>query len=250
MKLSVVLGLGAALVIGAATQVSYRASPSEIQYSSENEYLLWFVQGSDTLGTPVKTITRETHIYKDSGQYLEVGVRLEGVSSSFQSEQEFTITRNGRVIAVGGVPVAEAQGARVDLLPRLPADGVMGPGVVWVDTVSNEHVEDYGPTKYVARRHYRAEGIVDVAGRGAWLMVSTGEMSLRQGGWEDQAEGVYWWQDVSGPVYDSVWFDPEVGTVLKKYTYMDLTGEGGFGRGQQEIRMPSGLRSLIVRTIE
>lgn len=251
MKLCTALvATGAAAILGAATQVNYKAGQGEVRYTSENEYLMWFVQGSDTLGGPVSTTTLETHTYRDAGSQLQVRVRLEGVDSPFESEEEYIIARNGRVIAVGGVPVAEVEGARVDLLPRLPADGMVEPGTTWADTVSTENITDYGPTRYVVVRHYRAQGFVEIAGRRALLLVATGEMSLRQGGWEDEAQGVYWWQDVSGPVRDSVWFDPDAGNVLRKASYMDLAGAGGFGMGEEEVRMPSGLRSSIVRTIE
>lgn len=250
LGLVVVIGVAAALAPGPFQKASYAPTGTPLEYLSENDYMLWFLQGVDTAGQPVSTRTQETHSYSKSGDLLEVAVQLKGLDKPFESKQTMKIRRTGRVVEVDGVPVAEAENARVDFLPRMPASGPLETGRTWVDSVSSAGSKPYGETHYCASRTYRVVGPTDIEGIPVILIVGEGTLTLRQGGWQNEQQGVFWWQEVEGPVVDSVWFDPEAGHLIKDVTAMDLVGMGGVGNGQREMKMESGLRSRVERTLQ
>jgi len=228
----------------------YSAAVGEVEFISQNDYMLWFLQGEDTAGQPVSTHVKETHSYSDVGDLLEVSVRLEGIDMPFEKSETITIRRSGQVVAVDGVAVGDAEDARVDFLPRIPDSGPLSIGTSWIDTVSSGGSKPYGPTSYRAERHYEVVGTEEIDGSTTVLIVGEGTLALRQGGWQNEDQGVFWWQDVAGPVVDSVWFATERGQLVRDITFMDLVGTGGFGNGAQEVRMDSGLRSRVDRRVQ
>lgn len=244
------VGLGAMTGMNQVRSVRYAATDGELEYVSVNDYLLWFLQGADTAGQPTSTRTKELHRYSEADGLIETHVRLQGIDVAFESTQTLTIRGTGRVLAVDGVAVADAESPRVDFLPRLPESGTLEPGRTWVDTVSSAGERPYGRTHYRADRTYRVVGSTVLGGQRAVLFVGEGTLALRQGGWQNEEQGVFWWQDVTGPVTDSVWFFPETGHLARSVTSMNLLGTGGFGNGQRQVEMPSGLRSRVDRVIE
>ena len=205
---------------------------------------MYFVRGGDTLGEPVSTTTRESWYLRNAAKGLELWTRLEG--SGFSAQETYTITPEGRVTAVGGKPVSDVPNARVDVLPRLASGGrSLSAGLQWFDTVSSRGTESYGLTYYDVVRNYRVVRTIDTLNTKLGLLVATGRMKLRQGGWQDSTQGSVWWQEVSGPVTDTVWFDTRAGNVFESLTVMNLTGTGGFGPLAGGITMPSGLRSSV-----
>jgi len=230
----------------------YRASPDTLRYSSLNLYLLYFVRGADTLGQPVTTRTLEFRRVEPEPSGLRLWVRLEGTGqSSFRSEQTYTITASGRVLSVDGRPVAEVPDARVDVLPHFSdASGSLEPGAQWTDTVSVHGTQSYGRTFYDVRRTYRVLRMIDTLSTRVAVIAAQGEMRLRQGGWQDSAQALVWWQEVAGPATDTVWFDARAGRVLASVAVMNLTGTGGVGPHGGGARMPSGLRSTIRLTAQ
>lgn len=234
----------AAAAPGSAQQLAYQATNDTIHYVSVNTYLLYFVQGSDTLGSPVNTRTLESRKATALAGNLAVWVRLQGMDSAqFQVEETYTVDLTGRLLAVGGKPLAEAPYARVDLLPRFPSPpGRLVPGLSWTDTVATQSEQPYGRTFYEVRREYRVLRMVDSLGTSLALVVGQGQMRLRQGGWQDEAGKYAWWQEVAGSIVDTVYFDAQHGLVHASFAVLDLVGTGGAVGGPV---LPSGLRSSV-----
>ncbi|MDH5759884.1 MAG: hypothetical protein OEZ65_09870 [Gemmatimonadota bacterium] len=208
--------------------------------------MMWFVQGQDTLGEPISTVSSETHGFAEAQPGLALAVTISG--DGFSSETNYRIDESGRVWAVDGVPVEDVPSARVDVLPRIPLEAsAMTTDARWTDSVVSAHSQDFGETFYQAVRNYRVSGERDFAGRTVVLAVAEGEMRLRQGGWEDETNRVAWWQEVSGIVVDSLWFDVASGILVGNATHMILSGTGGIQMPGQSIDMPSGLRSSVRR---
>jgi len=227
----------------AQSRVRYQATSYTLHYASVNTYLLYFLRGSDTLGTPVTTRTLESRKASSSPEGLAVWVSLKGVGEPFQFEETYTIDPTGRLLAVGGRSVAELPSARVDLFPRLPS-GVpeLTAGLSWMDTVSIRGQQPYGSTAYEVRRRYRVLRLIDSLGTTIAQLAGEGRMHIRQGGWQDPAQTTAWWQDIEGPVADTVWFDAQRGVLLAAASVMDLAGMGGVAGGPS---VPSGLRSSV-----
>lgn len=248
MGLAVFLAAGA---FDAAAQASerYRGSRDTLRYESTNSYFMFFVRGADTLGQPVTTRTRESHVISPAGSQLAAWVRLESVEGhSFRKDETYALTPSGRVVAIGGKPAAAVPHARVDLLPRLPDPSVaLAPGVRWKDTVSNRALESHGPTHYSVTSEFRVVRVFDSLGTRIAHLVSEGSVRLRQGGWQDSANATVWWQEVSGPVIDSVWFDVRNGRLLADIMTMRLSGSGGVGPKRGGATLSSGLYSRVAR---
>jgi hypothetical protein len=243
--------VGALLLTGAGyasgQSTRYQPSPDTLRFQSLNSYLMYFVRGTDTLGEPVSTTTRESRHLRTVAGGLELWTRLEG--EGFSAQESYTLTPEGRVIAVGGKPVGDAPNARVDVLPRLAIGGrAMNVGTQWSDTVSVRRTQSYGLTYYDVARNYRVIRTVDTLDTKLALLVANGQMKLRQGGWQDSAQGVAWWQEVRGPVTDTVWFDTRAGNIHQTFTIMNLVGTGGYGPLAGGVTMPSGLRSSVRMT--
>ncbi|MBI4420342.1 MAG: hypothetical protein HY560_05910 [Gemmatimonadetes bacterium] len=238
-----------ASVLLAQESLQYWPTADTLRYLSDNTYLMYFVRGADTLGQPVASRTRELQIITSSPAGLDVWVRLQGLDAPFSRTDQYSATTTGRVIAANGIPVANAPHARVDLFPRLPTTPV-SLGESWEDTVSVRHTEPYGVTYYNVRRAYRLARLLDSAGTRIAVLVSTGTMRLRQGGWQDSAQGVVWWQEVAGPVVDTAWFDVHARQLLADVAAMNLVGGGAVGPVGGPATMPTGLRSIVRRVRE
>lgn len=229
-------------------QLAYRTHNDTIIYESANEYRMYFVRGIDTLGQPIATRTIERHSTRAARGQIELLVATEGVEQPFQAQNTYEVTPRGQVLRVDGRPVAEVPNARVDVLPRFP--GPATPPVVglrWVDSVFVADTQSYGPTYYRVRREYRLQRLIDTLSTQLALITSGGEMALRHGGWEDSSAGVLWWQEVKGPVTDTIWFDVRRGIVHSDAAHMVLSGSGGGGPKKSVVTMPSGLRSSVRR---
>ena len=169
---------------------------------------------------------------------------LEG--PGFSATNVYGIDTSGRVHTVDGVPVHRVPHARVDVLPHITVPTTeLAIGTEWTESVQAGGRQDYGETRYRAERNYEVVDNLEYNGVRVFLIVGIGEMSLRQGGWRDSEQNVAWWQDISGPVFDSVWFDPAAGQLVGNATHMDLSGTGG--STDQALELPSGLRSSIRR---
>lgn len=235
--------LGSALL--AAADV-YGPRPEPLEYRSVNDFEMWFVQGVDTLGEPTRIESREILTFRSADGALLVDVEMIGEGED--SRETYGIDASGRVLSVDGVAVEELATPRVELLPRIPLDwDELLPGATWTDQVERDGVEPFGPTSYLATREYQVVGEVQALGATALLLVSRGSISIRHGGWQDPNQTVSWWQEASGPVVDSVWFDTGTRALLASATHMDLTGAAGFEGGGQSMTLPSGLRSSVVR---
>lgn len=241
--------LGLSAVGHGQDPVRYGPAPDTVAYEATNSYLLYFLQGADTLGQGLTTRALERHLLRKSGRVLELSVTLDGLGSpSFHSEEVFTVTPSGRVLLVDGAPPGAKPHGRVDVLPRLPeAGGPLKPGDRWLDTVSTTSSASYGPTAYSVRRNYRVVQAKDTLGARVLLFVAEGQMRLRHGGWQDSIQGLRWWLEAEGPVVDSVWFDAGAGRLVRNVTFMDLAGDGGVGTPDQTLRLRGGLRSSIHR---
>jgi hypothetical protein len=235
---------------GAQAVIQYRPSGDTLRFESTNTYQMFFVRGADTLGEPITTRTLELQHFASVNGALSVWVRLQSLEgNSFSREDTYTVTTSGRVLTEGGRSVDATPHARVDLLPRLPDPAVpFNVGARWVDTVGVAREEAYGATRYSVAREWRVTRMVDTMGTSAALLVAQGTMRLRQGGWQDSIQGIVWWQEATGPVVDSAWFDTRNGALLADVTLMNLAGTGGGGpRTGGGAVMPSGLRSVVRR---
>lgn len=223
----------------------YQPSTDTVRYQSLNSYLMYFVRGGDTLGEPASTTARESRQFRKAAASLELWTRLEG-SEGFSAEEIYSITPEGRVTAVGGRPVRDVPNARVDVLPRFATgSGPLNAGVQWTDTVAVRGTQSYGATHYEVRREYRVVRTVDSLDTRLALIVANGQMKLRQGGWQDSAQGLVWWQEATGPIADTIWFDLRDGDIRQSVGVMNLSGTGGFGPIGGGVTMPSGLRSSV-----
>ena len=66
---------------------------------------------------------------------------------------------------------------------------------------------------------------------------------------KDSTANLVWWQEAAGLVIDSVWFDVNAGQVIAAASVMRLGGSGGAGPKGGGITMPSGLISVIRKTM-
>lgn len=229
----------------AAAQAPARYQPTRdtLRYLSTNDQFLYFVNRGDTAGSPVTLRTRELRVARPAGDRLELWVRLEGLDDPpFTSEDTFTLEPTGRVVAVNGAPVENLAGARVDLVPRLPAGQALVPGLTWADTLRAGGAAPYGLTFYHATRTYTVVRLADTLGTTLALITGTGELELRHGGWSDASQTQSWYQQVMGPVADTAWFDVRNGQLHASTTVMNLAGQGGMVRG---LRLAGGLRSTV-----
>jgi hypothetical protein len=227
-----------------AQRLAYQATEDTMRYLSVNTYRLYFIQGTDTLGSPVTTRTMESRMASAASGNLTMWVRLEGMDeSTFRAEENYTVDPSGRLLAVAGQPFAEVPNARVDLLPRFPSPpNSVAVGLKWTDSVSLSGEQPYGSTSFEVRREYRVERLVDTLGTSVAEIVGLGQMRLRQGGWQNQARKQAWWQEVAGPVVDTVYFDVRHGVLVASVATMDLVGRGGAVGGPA---LASGLHSSI-----
>lgn len=244
-----VIALAAAVAPAPAIgQGGYRPTGDTVVYQATNRYLMYFVRGADTLGQPVSSRTRERQIAVATPDGLALVVELHGLDAPFHAADTFDIARSGRVRRIGGQLPEERAVARVDVLPRFPeSHPALTVGLEWTDTVSVAQAKPYGSTYYRARRRYRVARIVDTAGMNLAVITGNGEIALRQGGWQDSVARVVWWQEVAGPVVDSVWFDIRRGWLVEDAAHMNLRGTGGVGPIGGGGLMPSGLQSVIRR---
>jgi len=229
---------------GIAQQLAYKPTSDTLRYFSDNTYLLYFVQGADTLGSPVSTRTMESRMATAASGQLLLWVRLKGMGEPpFQAEATYGVSPSGRLLAVGGKPAADVPNARVDLLPRFPSPAPPATtGFRWSDTVSIRGEQPYGPTYYEVQREYQVLRVIDTLGTELAYVVAGGRMRLRQGGWQDEAHKFAWWQEVAGPVVDTLYFDTRRGVVLSSHVVIDLLGTGGAVGGPI---LASGLRSSV-----
>ncbi len=215
-------------------------------YEQQNDYVLWFVQGVDTVGQPISSRISETLTFQEEAGALIVQVAMEG--EGFSDSSAYTVDPTGRVLAVDGTLVSEIATPRVDLLPRIPFTlAELAPGTTWQDEVARSGEEPWGTTSYAANRSYTVVGSQEAFGTDALLLLAEGEIRLRQGGWQDPAETVSWGQEVAGPVIDSVWIDAATGQLVAGTTHMDLAGTAVFQGGGQSMSLPSGLKSSVRR---
>ena len=193
------------------------------------------------------TTTHETRLISASENGLSVWVRLTGTGEyPFDFAETYLVSPTGRLLAVGGQPVSTTSSPRVDLLPRLPIPArVLMRGSTWTDTISIQRDEPYGRTLYAVQRSYRVLRIADTLGSHIAILVGAGQMQLHQGGWQDEATRQVWWQEVAGPVADTVALDITRGRVLSSSAHMDLAGVGGAGPIGTRDSLPSGLRSSV-----
>jgi hypothetical protein len=250
MKIQILLALACPLQLLSQASV-YNPPRDPAVFVSENSYLMYFVRGTDTLGQPITTRTRETHVFVGDTPY-GVSVSLRSLDGSpFARADVYTIDPFGRVLRENGKPVADVPNARVDFLPRLPrATRPLEVGDTWNDSVYTEFNESFGKTFYRVNRRYSVARVVDSLGTKVAVIIGEGTIRLRQGGWEDSTRGVAWWQQVSGSVKDTVWFDLGAGWLLSDVARMDLRGTGGGGLPNAGVSMPSGLRSTVRRMRE
>jgi hypothetical protein len=238
------LSLGVVAVF--STDGFYRAGSAASVYDTENDYLLWFERDGQQLGQPIQTVGTETHEFIERGGELFVVVTTAG--EGFENTTEFGIALDGTVLTANGEPVGQAEASRVDLLPRIPHSlEALRPGLTWTDSVSSEGEGPGGTHFYRGVREYSVIGEVETAGDPALLIVGEGGLELRQGFWQSPDETLAWWQEVAGPVIDSVWIDLGGGGVLRTAAHMDLKGEAGFESLAGEVLLPSGLRSSFSR---
>lgn len=228
----------------------YGAAHDTLWFQSVNQYRMYFVRGADTLGDPVSTRTLERETFLGGADTLSVNVQLRGLGQfPFTNEQVYGVLSSGKVVAVGGHPVDSVAHARVDLFLHFPTPPrVATPGVAWRDSVSNAHIASYGPENYSVVRDLRVISVADSGGVPVCLVVGAGVMRLRQGGWQDSTAGTRWWQEVQGPVVDSLWFDLLRGAVIQDVAVMRLIGSGGVVGPTGSTPMSSGLLSSVRRT--
>jgi hypothetical protein len=239
------------LAARAQTPGQYRATDDTLRYRAENTYTMYFVSGSDTVGDPVATRAVELHCFADRGAELSAWIKLQADGSEpFTSETRYRVTRDGRVLAIDGRPVAQVPTARVGLLPHLPHPAVpLQAGRRWSDTVLHEYAAGHGRDRFAAWREYRVHRVFDTLGTRIAHILGVGRIELRHGGWQDSLAGTVWWQDLVGSVVDTVWFDVPRGRLVADATIMDLFGTGGAGPKGRGMVLPSGLRSEIRRRL-
>lgn len=97
----------------------YEPPADTVFLESYNPHLMYWVVGSDTLGTPVHSVALESQTWSRSGQGLQVSVHLERLLPERSVSQDtFVVAPNGELLLINGRAPRGEQ--RTDLLPRLP----------------------------------------------------------------------------------------------------------------------------------
>jgi len=225
-------------------RLSYQPTDEPLRFSVENDYLMYFVRGSDTLGQPIHTQFVEHFLIERNDGVLHLKVEAPKPDGSGVHTTVFTIDPFGEVLFVDGRSAHEVPSPRIDVLPRFPK-GAVEPrvGLSWTDSANVTREEAYGASYYRTKRAYSVLRVADSMRTRIVMIRGQGQVSLRHGGWDDSTAGTVWWQEVSGPIEDTVWFDAGSGQLLASVTNIDLVGVGGGGPPAATVTMPAGIRS-------
>lgn len=232
------IGLAAAICLAAPTAAQaprYHAPEDTVHHRTVNPYLLYWITGKDTVGTPAHALSVESRAWSEDGSGLDVRVSERSLDPNrTEQRHHFRLTPQGRVVAIDGAPPGLR--AQIDFVPRLP-DVPLRPGASWVDTAGSGGDDHYA---FRIVRTYRVVREADTLDARAVLLSAEGRVWYRdawqEGGWAGR------WLDVSGPITETVWFDAEAGQVLSREWSMDLRGRGGLS-GAPGDTVAAGLRS-------
>lgn len=235
--------LAAALLAAAPSwaQTAYRAQADTLYYENLNPYRMWVVRGADTVGSPVRALTIERHVWADSADVLTVDLHTDRLVGEPEHKAErLVVSRAGRVLLVDGE--ANKERGRYDFVLRLPA-AALAEGVAWVDTSRSASPVEGGDYSIGAVRQLRVERVLDSLGTRVAVVRSTGDMWYRDV-YPSGPPGQYWTLDVTGPTRETFVFDLANGRLVGREWWMDLRGTAGFpAAGGRTDTVPAGLFS-------
>lgn len=219
---------------------AYRLTGDTLRYAMDNPFRMYWIVGGDSIGEPRRARSIEAHVWHGSAERPMVEIRQVSLDLERTTKTDtFTLTAQGRVVAVNHRPPTSAQ--RVDLLLGLPG-APMRVGTTWTDTIRNGGTDAGGPQWYEVIRSYRVTRLVDtLGGRGVAEVSATGSIRFRFGYWVDSAANRAAWIEVEGPVTERYMFDVARGRLLRREWDMDLRGRGVPPAGSDTVA--AGLRS-------
>jgi hypothetical protein len=225
-----------------AQSAQYRSPSGPIHIAIVNPYRMYWVRGSDTLGSPTTEKSVERQVWRATATHLSVVVEqhLLNVSRRFTSDT-FSVASDGRVTAINSKP--PGLNGRVDLLLRLPR-GAFRVGTVWTDTLNSDSDGIGGKHRYDVRRAYEVKRELDTLGHRVFEVIAKGHVDYRDGWWLDSLQGTAGWIDVAGPVSEQFLYDARGGELIARSWSMDLRGFGAIPGARGGIdTLPAGLLS-------
>lgn len=226
--------------VPAAAQARFLPQPDTLFYEGINPHRMYLVRGADTLGIPVRRFAVQRQTWRDSAGTLVVHQRGDEVQVHGRvSRDSARFDGRGAEVDAGGA----YSGLMLQL--RLPADGDLRPGRVWLDTLDQSRSMDTGHDYiYQLTHELRVERLADTLGSRMAVIRGTGRLRYRQSAPAEPGETHGWWIDVTGPVDESFLFDLDHGRIAERSWWMDLRGISASpdGAGGMDT-LPAGLRS-------
>jgi hypothetical protein len=208
-----------------AQNVQYRPSDTPLWYKTDNPFKLFWVRGTDTLGTPARNVGVERHQWsKNAGRLINVVTDYSLDTRRTVKVDTLEVSAHGRVLSIRSVG---EKNERVDLLLPLPAGGNLDVGRIWTDSMRQDSIGVHGPRYYAINRRLEVKSVEVRKARKVALVEATGEILYRFDFTVDSASGAFVWTDMRGPVDEAFEFDVESGQMLKRTWNMHLRGKGG-----------------------
>ena len=220
----------------------YRAPAGPVCHLTTNPFFLFHVRGSDTLGTRVteRGVECETWTPRSDGFAIESEIRTLGVDPGAR-HQTAVVTGSGKTRYINGA--RDTLTGHTDFLLPIPPGGLpLNPGYHWTDTATARAQGLIGEHLYQLIRTFTVARTLDTLGRHLTEIQGTGTARYRDGWWRDQPAGLYTWLDVSGPLEETYYLDPQAGQQVARRWRMHLTGRGGVPDSARDTLM-AGLES-------
>lgn len=237
-----------AITLSAQQPSHYRVQRDTLFYRIENPFRMYWMNGADTIGPPVHSVSVESHLWSGADGAPAVRVSAQQVDVNRSTKvNEYRVTPSGRVVTIDGA--APKPGDRVDLLASLP-DRPLSVGVRWTDTTSSGHGKGaVGEELDEAVRTFEVTRLFDTLRTRAAEVKGTGRWHMQLSFWVDSAARRSSWLDVQGPMEEDDLVDIGNGRLLEKSWSMDLRGRGVPPSGRADT-VAAGLRSKETMRME
>lgn len=216
---------------------SYMAPDADIFIALENPYRMYWLRGTDTVGTPVRELTLERQSWTRQGNTFQVLVHQQTLDARRRATSDtLVVERDGRISTLNGKQ--PGVNSRIDFLLHLPTNH-LAIGVSWADTLNSSGAGVGGPHRYRVERTYRVASELDTLGHHVERVTATGTVAYQDGWWVDSTKGTFYSIDVTGPVTETFLFDARAGQLVSRSWKMDLRGAGVIPNntgGQETVR--------------
>lgn len=234
--------------LSAQQPAHYRVQRDTLFYRVENPFRMYWLNGTDTIGPPVHSVSVESHRWSGTDDSPAVRVSDQQVDVNRSSKvNEYRVTPSGRVVTIDGA--APKPGGRVDLLASLP-DRPLRVGLRWTDTTSSGHGKGVvGEELDEAIRTFEVSRLFDTLHTHVAEVKGTGSWHMQLSFWVDSAAGRASWMDVKGPMEEHDLVDIGNGRLVQKSWSMDLRGRGVPPTGNRDT-VTAGLLSKETMRLE